>query len=698
MTEVRLDELAFTPVEARAVLTAHDADLPESAATALAEEAHGWAASLRLAALALQHRSEPGVPRAGGRSEIAAYFLAEFLNVQPPDIRAFLLRTSVVDRMWPALAVSLTGRRDAAAILARLAYANTFVTPNAEDGGYDFHPLIRELLRAQLREESPRKIRLLHRRAAHWLADAGRLADATEHAVHAGDWEYAAWLVIEDLSIGRLLVGPDAARFADRFAGMPSGTAGPEAAVIQSAAALARLDADACAKHLLRARELVADGPADHLRALQLAIAVTEVVSAGMRGDVDGALVAIPVAEALLSEASADGTNMPTALRTLIPLTKGRVLLAAGDLTQAGSVLAEGLRASDGPDGAYLRVACLGQQALVEAHRGHLRKATGFARRAHAAADQCGLAIQDRPPAIDVALAWVHAEEYDLATARMYSERAAATSGIRNDPVSAASLALTQARLRRAHGDFAGAVAVADEARANRKTVPTWLLGRLEVSAAVWRVASGAPAVVPASKAVADGPQVPQSSLALASIELAGGDATGAAATAAAVLRQERLPLDARVEGWLLAATCELTEGRTGPARKALDHSLRLAAAEQLRRPVIEAPPRLRHFLRQDRNLVAQHAWLGATVTGVSDTRIVGASPIEPASPLVDLLTDKEMEVLRLLAALCSTEEVARTMFVSVNTVKTHVRGILRKLGASRRNEAIRRARELGLI
>ena len=600
--------------------------------------------------------------------------------------------------MWPALAVSLTGRRDAAAILARLAYANTFVTPNAEDGGYDFHPLIRELLRAQLREESPRKIRLLHRRAAHWLADAGRLADATEHAVHAGDWEYAAWLVIEDLSIGRLLVGPEAARFADRFAGMPSRTAGPEAAVIQSAAALARLDADACAKHLLRARELVADGPADHLRALQLAIAVTEAVSAGIRGDVGGALVAIPVAEALLSEASADGTNVPTALRTLIPLTKGRVLLAAGDLTQAGSVLAEGLRASDGPDGAYLRVACLGQQALVEAHRGHLRKATGFARRAHATADRV-----DWPSRIARRQSTWLSPGFTLRN--MTSRRHACTANGRLPPAESAtircqpaSLALTRARLRRAHGDFAGAVAVADGARANPKTVPIWLLGRLEASAAVWRAASGAPAVVPASKAVADGPQVPQSSLALASIELAGGDAAGAAATAAAVLRQERLPLDARVEGWLLAATCELTEGRTGPARKALDHSLRLAAAEQLRRPVIEAPPRLRHFLRQDRNLVAQHAWLGATVIGISDPRIIGASATEPASPIVDLLTDKEMEVLRLLAALCSTEEVARTMFVSVNTVKTHVRGILRKLGASRRNEAIRRARELGLI
>ena len=153
MTAVRLDELAFTPVEARAVLTAHDVD--PATANALAEEAHGWAAGLRLAALEHRHRSETGAPPAGDHSEIAAYFRAEFLDVQPPGIREFLLRTSVVDRIWPALAVSLTGRRDAAHILARLAHANTFVTPSAEDGGYEFHPLIRELLRAQLREKSP---------------------------------------------------------------------------------------------------------------------------------------------------------------------------------------------------------------------------------------------------------------------------------------------------------------------------------------------------------------------------------------------------------------------------------------------------------------------------------------------------------------------------------------------------------------
>jgi LuxR family maltose regulon positive regulatory protein len=150
----------------------------------------------------------------------------------------------------------------------------------------------------------------------------------------------------------------------------------------------------------------------------------------------------------------------------------------------------------------------------------------------------------------------------------------------------------------------------------------------------------------------------------------------------------------------LLTAACALAEGRTAPAREALDHSLRLAAAERLRRPVMEAPPRLRRFLRRDRDLAERNAWLGAPVVGTATcgTRPAGAISTKPAPPIVDLPTDKEMEVLRHLAALLSTEEIANTMFVSVNTVKTHVRGILRKLGASRRNEAIRRARELGWI
>ncbi len=210
----------------------------------------------------------------------------------------------------------------------------------------------------------------------------------------------------------------------------------------------------------------------------------------------------------------------------------------------------------------------------------------------------------------------------------------------------------------------------------------------------MWSAATGTPAVGP----LAEVPDSAELALALASIDLAAGDGAKAAATATAVLRQAHLPLDLQVEGWLLTAMCELTGGRTRLARKALDNSLRLAAPEKLRRPIIEAPTRLRRLLRQDRDLAERHAWLGTPVVGTPETRTAAASPEKPVPPVVDLLTDKEMEVLRHLAALLSTEEIARTMFVSVNTVKTHVRGILRKLAASRRNEAIRRARELGWI
>jgi LuxR family maltose regulon positive regulatory protein len=258
---------------------------------------------------------------------------------------------------------------------------------------------------------------------------------------------------------------------------------------------------------------------------------------------------------------------------------------------------------------------------------------------------------------------------------------------------------LTRARLHRARGDLAGAVAVAEIAQAARMTapVPWWLLDRLAVSATVWRAASGSPEAALDAMAGSDGPRSPQSTLALASVTLAGGDGAAAGAAAAEVLRQANLPLDAQVEGWLLTATCELAAGRTDRARTALERALSLASAEKLRRPVVEASPPLRRFLRQDRDLAERHAWLGTPVVGSVERRPTGA-PDAPPAPIVEALTDKEMEVLRHLAALFSTEEIARTMFVSVNTVKTHVRGILRKLAASRRNEAIRRAHELGLV
>ena len=144
----------------------------------------------------------------------------------------------------------------------------------------------------------------------------------------------------------------------------------------------------------------------------------------------------------------------------------------------------------------------------------------------------------------------------------------------------------------------------------------------------------------------------------------------------------------------------------TGAAVRELEHALRLAAPELLRRPFRQAPEELWRLLRQHDELLVRHAWL----TGQDEPAHPGGLPA-PRGPaarqagdrrsraqIFEPLTDKEREVLGHLSELLTTEEIAAAMFISVNTVRTHVRNILRKLAASRRNEAVRRARDLRII
>ena len=159
-----------------------------------------------------------------------------------------------------------------------------------------------------------------------------------------------------------------------------------------------------------------------------------------------------------------------------------------------------------------------------------------------------------------------------------------------------------------------------------------------------------------------------------------------------------------QIAGWLLETSRLLEQQEPQRAQVALAHSLRLAEPETLRRPFVEAPPPVRDLLQQNQALVAEHPWM--RVRPVDGRRVprtgLGGAP-EPARGsdppvLVEVLTAKEREVLGLLAQLLTTQEIADTMFVSVNTVRTHVRNIMRKLAVSRRNEAVRRAQALQLL
>jgi LuxR family maltose regulon positive regulatory protein len=199
LTEVRAAELAFTAAEAAMLLASHGLALADADLAVLRARTEGWAAGLRLAALSLQGHPDPEgflAGFAGSSRAVADFLLEEVLGRLPPGDRAFLLHTSVVERLNGELADALTGRADGAQTLARLERANAFVVALGHDRPwYRYHQLLAELLRAQLHAGAPRLVPELHRRAAGWYQDHGLPVEATRHALAGGQWMLAAELL-----------------------------------------------------------------------------------------------------------------------------------------------------------------------------------------------------------------------------------------------------------------------------------------------------------------------------------------------------------------------------------------------------------------------------------------------------------------------------------------------------------------------
>lgn len=300
-------------------------------------------------------------------------------------------------------------------------------------------------------------------------------------------------------------------------------------------------------------------------------------------------------------------------------------------------------------------------------------------------------------------MAWVNTEMYDLPAARRNVQRAAQPSAVAYDPTLRVMLALVDARVRRARGDVVGALARVGAAQREVPPPPQWLQDLLGVEEADLTIVHGRPAFAVTMVEALSDPGSPDAALVLARARMAAGEAFESPAS---TLRSASASLPTRVGDWLLEATRQLDVGDEIRASQALQRSLRLAAPERLRRPFREASPQVRRLLRGDPRLAMENSWLGSAtldnVHAVPPHRPSTASGLGPSKKapgqLREPLTEKELEVLGHLAELLTTEEVAGVMFVSVNTVRTHVRKILRKLDASRRNEAIRRALELGII
>src|SRR5580704_4674714 len=239
LTEIRGGDLRFSLAEARELFGSAGVELPDPALGMLYGRTEGWAAGLRLAALSLAGREDPGrfaAEFSGSERTVAEYLVAEVLERQSERVRRLLLVTSVLDRVNGELADLLAGGSGGERVLQELEEANAFVVSlDAARSWFRYHRLFADLLRAELRRAAPGEVGGLHRAAAGWLAGRGFAVEAIRHAQAAGDWEMAVRLLAGHWP-GLLLDG-QAGTAHELLAGFPDRVAAADAELAALAAA-----------------------------------------------------------------------------------------------------------------------------------------------------------------------------------------------------------------------------------------------------------------------------------------------------------------------------------------------------------------------------------------------------------------------------------------------------------------------------
>ncbi|MFF8381373.1 LuxR C-terminal-related transcriptional regulator [Streptomyces sp. NPDC015661] len=703
MTEIRDAELAFTTEEAVDLLELHGLSLSVPVARALVERTRGWAAGLRLSALAARSSPDPELylkQFEAGRSTIADFLLAEVLDRQPPETQDLLLRISVLDRFCPDLADELTGRRDAATILAGLHRANAFV----EDYGhswYRLHPLFREILRAHLRRRAPGLETRLHRRAAHWLRRSGTLREMLVHGAAAQDWTYIAGALVEDLAIGQLFTGPGSGEIGqllagpgsgepvDWFAGMEGETPDPATNLVRAACELSRSDLERGLAHLRRATEQLSAEECRSPAAL-LTCALLGALAGRLSGSAHLAEQATRSARRLMRQMPSRLLDGHPELGALLLTHVGSSRLWAGRLDEAREALTLAARTPRTASTVLPRMEALELLALVDHLDGWPNAAERKVLAMTAEAERYGLTPRGSGLG-QLVLAAVALGRDDVDRAEALLAELPDPAPV--DPVAAATRNAVTADVLRARGRTSAALTAATRPVPAADDSP-WARGRAALAVSDAHLTEGRPdAAVDVLRRVA-GDQ-PLCTVGTARAHLAAGDPGTALDLLDGLADHGRWGPGVAVPAALVRARAAALQGDTATTRRLLAQALVAGRREELRRVFRDAGPWIGPFLAEPPLSALAAGWL---VPGLeSPAPSPGGPGPGPETPL-EQLSGREREVLERLARAMSTEDIAADLYVSVNTVKTHLKSVYRKLSVHRRNDAVRRARELRLL
>ncbi|HEY7429930.1 MAG TPA: LuxR C-terminal-related transcriptional regulator [Streptosporangiaceae bacterium] len=717
LAEVRAADLAFSATEATELLAQHGCALSPDSLESLTRRTEGWAAGLRLAAISMAGHDDADQfvkELIAEDRALTSYLMEEALDSEPPETREFLLTTSILDHVNAEAAGELTGNGEVGTILPDLARANAFVQPIGS-GWYRYHTLFAEVLRLKLRSERADKIAPLHRRAARWLKRNGHLTDAVRHAGEAGDWQLAASMVIDELSISEIIEPRGSRPLAGEFTGMPGSGAWsePQPALVCAAVALSNGQPEVSTTTLEAAEEILEQAPAGQAATTQLAASQIRLAVARRTGDLAAAAEAAARAEDLVSGIPADKLARHPEVHAQVLSARGAVELWSGHLDEAASLLDAGMTSAAASGDDHERASCLGQLALVETVRGRLHRAARLAGETKPAGSGPGPAAGQSPTAAAlVALAGIHLARHELREAHGRLKEADTALAASPDKLTGAVAFLVAAWVSLAEGRADVAAQLAARARRGW-AVPAWLERELLLAESRAHLAAGdSQAAITAAERAGGG--APAAAITLARAWLAAGDdANARRALEPALAACGEAPDLVRLQARLADAQLSYRTGDRARGRRSLLAALRLAEREQLRLPfVLERgwiEPQLQHdqeLARAHHRLLspeARHEKPAAPAPPASGPAPVLAGPAlaeqalaEPA--LVEPLTPREQEVLQHVSRMLSTAEVASAMYLSTNTVKSHLKSIFRKLAASHRGEAVRRARQLGLM
>jgi LuxR family maltose regulon positive regulatory protein len=671
LSEFRAQDLRFTVKETDTLLNSTmGLGLSDEEVAAVDARTEGWIASLQMAAISMQKREDiPAFITAftGTHRHVLDYLTEEVLNRQTSDTRSFLLETSILDRMTGPLCDAVTGRQDGQKMIERLDNANLFlVSLDDERKWYRYHNLFSSMLSSRLQQLNPKRVAELRTRAAIWFQQNGFMEDAISYALATKDFELSSRLI--DAAAPASLVRGELGTLLNWLVKLPETTVRRHPSLcVFNAFALSRVGRmDAAEAWLRRAEDIALPGFLKTLATMTQAILATS--------HQDDKRTMELLYQVLESDSPADMGTSAEAIYSLIAKLAAAAFLSEAQVTHG-----------------QLR------GAIDTCHRG-LSLVQDKA---------LGAPWSSMVGFLHVRLAWVLYERNELEGATQHA-MAGSEIGRQSDnkQVQACSF-VALGLIRRAEGDDKAAL---DLARKVDQIAPRGDLLPHSVSRLPWRLrlwfaqgditaaAQHIRAYEPALSTGRGGPLQETVGITLGHIKLSEGKLNEAEALLAKVQREaeESGRMGNVIETLLLRALAARALGNVDQAIDLLNTALKLAEPEGYIRIFVDLGMPMATLLKEAVSQGVVSNYVRELLAEFEKKKYHTKAPVY--QPLVEPLTERELEVLRLLADGLSNEEISKKLVLKLGTIKTHTHNIYAKFGVRGRAQAIKRATVLNLL